>query len=63
MISIHVHFLVVAEFQFSQQSYDVSEDTGVVSICLELVNGTLTEDVFIEVTVFGGEGMLGCKLN
>ena len=63
MISIHVHFLVVAEFQFSQPSYDVSEDTGVVSVCLELINGTLTEDVFIEVMVFGREGMLGCKLN
>ena len=39
----------VAEFRFSQPSYNVSEDSGVVSVCLELVNGTLTEDVVIKI--------------
>lgn len=58
MISI---FLVVAEFQFSQPSYNASEDTGVVSVCLELVSGILTEDVIIEVMLFGGGEMSGCK--
>ena len=52
----------VAEFQFSQPSYDVSEDSGVVSVCLELISGILTEDVIIEVMVLGDGGMFGCKL-
>ena len=58
-----LHFLSVAEFQFSQPSFDVSEDSGVVSVCLELISGILTEDVIIEVMVLGDEGMSGCKLN
>ena len=54
---------LVAEFQFSQPSFDVSEDSGVVSVCLELISGILTEDVIIEVMVLGDGGMSGCKLN
>ena len=30
-------------------------------MCLELVGGVLTEDVVIEVMVFGGEGISACK--
>ncbi len=41
--------------------YSVSEDSGVVSICLELINGTLTENVFIQVMVSDNNGMSGCK--
>jgi hypothetical protein len=44
-------FTTVAEFQFSQSSYNVSESSGVVSVCLELVNGTLAKDVLISVSV------------
>ena len=51
----------VAVFQFSMTYYSVSEDSGVVSICLELINGTLTENVFIQVTVSDNNGMSGCK--
>lgn len=40
----------VFEFQFSQLSYNVSEDSGVINVCLELISGALVEDVFIEVT-------------
>ena len=58
-----LYFLSVAEFQFSQPSFDVSEDSGVVSICLELISGILTEDVIIEVMVLGDGGMSGCKLS
>ena len=58
-----LYFLSVAEFQFSQPSFDVSEDSGVVSVCLELISGILTEDVIIEVTILGDGGMSGCKLN
>ena len=54
-------YLLVAEFQFSQPLFDVSEDSGVVSICLELISGILTEDVIIEVMVLGDGGMSGCK--
>ena len=56
-------YLVVAKFQFSQPSHDVSEDIGVLGVCLELISGILTEDVVIEVTVLGDGGMIGCKLN
>ena len=56
-------FFVVAEFQFSQPSYDVSEDSGLVSVCLELISGILTEDVIIELMILGDGGMSGCKLN
>ena len=58
-----LYFLSVVEFQFSQPSFDVSEDSGVVSVCLELISGILTEDVIIEVMVLGDRGMSGCKLN
>ena len=51
----------VAVFEFSMAYYSVSEDSGVVSICLELVNGTLTENVFIQVMVSDNNGMSGCK--
>ena len=34
-----------------------------VSVCLGLVSGILTEDVIIEVTVLGDGGMSGCKSN
>ena len=56
-------YRVVAKFQFSQPSHDVSEDIGVFGVCLELISGILTEDVVIEVTVLGDGGMIGCKLN
>ena len=51
----------VAQFQFSQSSYNVSEDSGVVSVCLELVNGTLIENVTIEVTLATTEILNPCK--
>ena len=35
-------------FQFSQPSYNVSEDDGFVTICLELVQGILVDNVTIE---------------
>ena len=47
-----LHTSTVAEFQFSQPVYNVSEDTGTVGVCLELVSGDLGVDVPIEVTVF-----------
>ena len=51
-----------AVFQFSMMYYSVSEDSGVVSICLELINGTLTEDIIIQVMVVNNNnGMSGCK--
>ena len=54
----------MAQFQFSQPFFNVSEDSGVVSVCLELVSGILTEDVLIEVMVIAsGEDMAGCKLS
>ena len=56
-----IHFSV-AEFQFLQPSYNVSEDSEVVTFCLELTSGILTEDVSVEVTVFAAGGMSGCKL-
>ena len=46
--------VIVAEFQFSQPSYNVSEDSEVVSICLELINGVLTEEVLIEIVLAAG---------
>ena len=55
---------IVAEFQFSQSSYNVSEDSEIVDICLELVSGTLTEEVLIEVVLAAGlEVMADCKFN
>ena len=61
-----IHFSIssqlVAEFRFTQSSYNVSEDGGVVSVCLELVNGTLAGDVLIEVTITAiEEEMAGCR--
>ena len=42
--------------------YSVSEDSGIVSICLELINGTLTEDIIVQVIVVdNNNGMSGCK--
>ena len=38
-----------ANFQFFQPSYQVVESVGFVSICLELVSGTLTDDITIEI--------------
>ena len=52
--------LSVAEFEFSQPFYNVSEDSGEVSVCLELVSGILTEDVDIDVMLFDNGGMSGC---
>ena len=40
-------FNVAAEFTFSQPSYNVSEDDGVVSVCLELTESILSEDITI----------------
>ena len=51
----------VAQFQFSQSSYNVSEDSGVVSVCLELVNGTLIENVTIEIKLGATEILNACK--
>ena len=34
-------------FSFSQPSYNGSEDDGYVSVCMELIDGTLTENVII----------------
>ena len=52
----------VAKFQFSQSSYNVSESSGVVNICLELVNGTLAKDILINVSVGARqEDTAGCK--
>ena len=55
--------ITVAEFQFTQSSYNVSESNGVVSICLELVNGTLAKDVLINLSVGASqdEPIAGCK--
>jgi hypothetical protein len=52
-----------AVFEFSMAYYSASEDSGVVSICLELINGTLTEDIIIQVMVVNNinNGMSGCK--
>ena len=36
--------------------YNVSEDSGVLSVCLELINGTLTEDIVVEVMVVDNSG-------
>ena len=57
--------LIVAEFQFSQPSYNVSEDSEVVSICLELINGVLTEEVLIEIVLAAGMEVMAsnCKFN
>ena len=50
-----------AVFQFSMEYYGVNEDSGVVSICLQLINGTLTESIIIQVMVSDSNGMSGCK--
>ena len=61
-ISHVLYFLpIVAEFRFSQSSYNVSEDSGEVNVCLELISGVLTNYVVIEVMIYGGEEMSGCK--
>ena len=52
----------VATFQFSMAYYNVSEDSGVVSVCLELVSGILTKDVTIEVVILDNTGFSGCEL-
>ena len=41
----------MAEFQFSNSSHNISEESGTVTICLELIGGILAEDVFIEVNL------------
>ena len=40
--------------------HNVSEDSGVVSVCLELVSGILTKEVTIDITIFDN-GFSGCK--
>ena len=40
----------------------MSEDSGVVSVCLELVSGILTKDVTIEVVILDNTGFSGCEL-
>ena len=57
------YYSTVAVFQFSMMYYSVSEDSGIVSVCLELINGTLTEDVSIQVMVANNNnsGVSGCK--
>ena len=42
--------------------HNVSEDSGVVSVCLELVSGILTKEVAIDITIFDINGFSGCKL-
>ena len=60
---MNFNFYADAVFEFSMAYYSVSEDSGVVSICLELINGTLTEDIIIQVMVIdnNNNGMSGCK--
>ena len=59
---VNFNFSTDAVFEFSMTYYSVSEDSGVVSICLELINGTLTEDIIIQVMVVdSNNGMSGCK--
>ena len=53
--------ITVAVLQFSQPSYNVREDSGVVSVCLQLVNGTLTEDINFEATEITTDKMATCK--
>ena len=38
---IIIIMLLVAEFRFLNDSYNIKEDSGNVSICLELVHGTI----------------------
>lgn len=57
-------YIIVAEFEFSQPSYNVSEDSVAVSVCLELVSGILTEDVVIGVTIAANtEQFSGCAFS
>lgn len=59
------HLLItVAEFQFSQPSYNVIEgQSEVVNICLELVNGTLAKDILINISIAARqENKAGCKI-
>ena len=49
------NFFTGIEFQFSQPSYNVNMDSGVVNICLQLVNGMLNKDVVIELLVATSE--------
>ena len=61
---IMIDFDTVYKFQFSEPSYIVSEDSGVVNVCLELIDHTLIEDVFIQVTAAATlEDTDGCKFS
>ena len=47
-------------FSFTQGSYNVSEGVGIAEVCIELIAGTATADVEIE--IFTQEGSaIGCK--
>ena len=64
MVKLSCLLKIVAEFQFSQPSYNVSEDSEIVNVCLELVSGTLTEEVLIEAVLAAGlEEVADCKFN
>ena len=55
--------IIVAEFQFSQPTYNVTEGSEIVNICLELVNGTLAKDALISMSVATRqEDIAGCKI-
>ena len=44
-----MYIYIAAEFWFSELSYNVTESAGTINVCLELVKGTLTEDITIEI--------------
>ena len=54
------HFSAVATFQFNPSTYTVAEDVagGQQAVSLELVSGTLTTNIGIQVTVTGGTATL-----
>ena len=63
MLVVHIKLeydIIVAEFQFSQSSYNVSENQ-VVTVCLKLVNSRrLTKDVTIEVKLAADDTTATC---
>jgi len=54
------HFPAVATFQFNPTTYTVAEDVagGQQAVSLELVSGTLSTNIGIQVTVTGGTATL-----
>lgn len=61
MISgIKLCLFTVAAFRFSQSSYNVTESDGVISVCIELVKGTLSEDIAIQLSHEGSNFSATC---